>query len=144
MLHIGIFIVWLPTVLVARNLTADFRSKDFWKAALRACPPWMKYLVYACSGYAILNFIVFMAAGPPKGGSGPMNAAEIRGFSGHWMAFYSAAMAVLYSAAHAKNRDAARRCPMGTPSAHLLSSAINAANMLLSHHSLLGRALRRD
>ena len=36
----------------------------------------------------------------PKGDSGANPPAIVwRGFSGHWMAFYSAALAILYSAA---------------------------------------------
>ena len=41
-LHIGIFLVWIPTVLVANNLSKDCRRSDFWKVALRGCPDWMK------------------------------------------------------------------------------------------------------
>jgi hypothetical protein len=113
LLHFGIFVVWLPAILVSTQLTRDFKRKDFWKAALRGCPPWMKYMVYGFFGYALLNFIVFLVNAPPKGGFGPISPTVVRGFSGHWMAFYSAAMALLYSAAHVKDRDAGRRCPQG-------------------------------
>jgi hypothetical protein len=112
-LHVGVFVVWLPTVFASSGLTSGFQRKDFWKASLRGCPPWMRYMVYGFLGYAVLNFVIFMANAPPKGGSGPMPAAVVRGFSGHWMAFYSVAMATLYSAAHVKDRDAARRCLQG-------------------------------
>jgi hypothetical protein len=113
LLHVGIFVVWLPAVLVTTRLTRDFKQRDLWKAALRGCPPWMKYMVYGFFGYAMLNFVVFLANAPPQGGSGPMPPIVVPGFSGHWMAFYSAAMALLYSAAHVKDRDAGRRCPQG-------------------------------
>jgi hypothetical protein len=113
LLHVGIFVVWLPAVLVTTRLTRDFKQRDLWKAALRGCPPWMKYMVYGFFGYAMLNFVVFLANAPPQGGSGPMPPIVVRGFSGHGMAFYSAAMALLYSAAHVKDRDAGRRCPQG-------------------------------
>jgi len=113
LLHVGIFVVWVPAVLVARYATADFPNKDFWKAALRACPPWMRYVVYVCFVYALLNFAYFITTVPKQGGSGPMDPAQVRGFSGHWMAFYAAAMALLYSSTHVKARDAARRCPNG-------------------------------
>jgi hypothetical protein len=111
-LHIGIFVVWLPTVLVAARMSADFENKDTWKAALRGCPRWMRYMTYGFFGYALLNFVVFMITAP-KGGSGPMPPAVVRGFSGHWMAFYSAAAAVLYSATHISDRDQVRRCANG-------------------------------
>jgi hypothetical protein len=112
-LHVGIFVVWIPAVLVSQRLTAEVARKDFWKAALRGSPPWMKYMVYGFFGYALLNFAIFITHPPSKGGSGPMPPDVVRGFSGHWMAFYAAAMAILYSAAHAKDRDASRRCLNG-------------------------------
>jgi len=112
-LHIGIFVVWIPAVLVSQRLTAEVARKDFWKAALRATPSWMKYMVYGFFGYAVLNFAFFITQAPSKGGSGPMPPAVVRGFSGHWMAFYAAAMAILYSAAHAKDLGASRRCLSG-------------------------------
>jgi hypothetical protein len=118
-LHIGVFIVWLPAVIVAMSLVKDFKQKDFWKAAFRACPKWMKNLTYFFFGYAILNFVLFImlevGSGNSKGSGSGTPANILRGFSGHWMAFYSAAMAVLYSAIHVKEHDEARRCPNGHP-----------------------------
>jgi hypothetical protein len=114
-LHAGIFVVWIPTVLVAHQRTQDFRRGDFWKAALRGCPTWMKRLTYGFFVYAIVNFGYFFittaVAGPSH--AGPANAATLRGFSGHWMAFYSAAMSVLYSSARIPSTDAGRRCAQG-------------------------------
>jgi hypothetical protein len=109
-LHIGIFIVWIPTVLVASRLSADFKRKDMWKAALRGYPDWMKYMVYGFFGYAFLNFVIFLAATEPKSSSSQMTPEILRGFSGHWMAFYSAAAAVLYSATRVGDRDQRRKC----------------------------------
>jgi len=118
-LHVGIFIVWLPTVIIANRQVKDFKQKDFWKAALRACPKWMKYLTYFFFGYAILNFILFLildvSGGSSRGVSRGTPPNVFRGFSGHWMAFYCVAMATLYSAIHSEEHDAARSCPMGHP-----------------------------
>jgi hypothetical protein len=93
-------------------MSADFKKKDTWKAALRGCPPWMRDMVYGFFGYAFLNFAIFIIAAT-KGGSGPMPPAVVRGFSGHWMVFYSAAAAVLCSATHVNERDQGRRCTKG-------------------------------
>jgi hypothetical protein len=116
-LHVGIFVVWLPTVLVANTLVKDFKQRDFWKAALRACPKWMKYLTYFFFGYAIFNFALFIimdvSGGSGKGGGSGTPSNVYRGFSGHWMAFYCVAMAILYSAIHVREHDEARRCPNG-------------------------------
>jgi hypothetical protein len=118
-LHIGIFIVWLPTVLVANKLVKDFKQKDFWKAAFRACPKWMKNLTYFFFGYAILNFVIFLISDFVSGGSakdqGNTPSNVFRGFSGHWMAFYCVAMATLYSAIHIEKHDETRRCLNGHP-----------------------------
>lgn len=113
-LHGGIFIVWLPAILASLRLTKDFKRKDFWKAALRGCPPWMKFMTYFFFGYAIINFALFILAitGTAKGTT-PSTATELRGFSGHWMAFYSAALAMLYSAMHSDLFDKQRKCRNG-------------------------------
>lgn len=111
-LHVGIFVVLIPAVIVSQRLTSGVASKDFWKASLRASPPWMKSMVYGFFGYALLNFAIFIAHAPSKGSS-PMPPSVVRGFSGHWMAFYAAAMAILYSAARATDRDASRMCLNG-------------------------------
>jgi hypothetical protein len=118
-LHIGLFIVWFPAVIVANRLAKDFKQKDFWKAVLRACPRWMKSLTFFFFVYAIINFtlwvILDIGGGFAKGSGSKTPPNVLKGFSGHWMAFYSAAMAILYSAIHVTERDATRRCPTGHP-----------------------------
>jgi hypothetical protein len=98
-LHAAIFVVWIPTIGFARFQTRDFKRKDFWKAAMLGCPPWMKRLTSGFFAYAVLNFAYFFITTAAAGAkhSGPADAATLRGFSGHWMAFYSAAMSILYS-----------------------------------------------
>ncbi len=110
MLHVGIFVVWIPAVLVAQRLVGSTNRKDFWKVVLKGSPDWMRYMVYGFFGYALLNFLFFMTKAPSGGGGNPP-AVVWRGFSGHWMAFYSAALAVLYSAA--RTADTALRCTNG-------------------------------
>ncbi|MGA2256272.1 MAG: hypothetical protein ABSG53_16610 [Thermoguttaceae bacterium] len=119
-LHFGIFVVWLPAVIVSNGLARDFKRMDFWKAALRGCPDWMRWLTYAFFGYAVVNFLLFVAVAPARGAGGAGGGANVppdvfRGFSGHWMAFYSAAAAILYSAIVVSHSDSARRCPNGHP-----------------------------
>lgn len=103
-LHVVIFVVWFPTVVTSNRMTRDVPSGDFWKAALRGCPPWMRYTVFGFFAYAIVNFMLCM--------SGLGN--EFRIFSGHWMAFYSTAVAVMYSAARVHRVDA-RGWSLGHP-----------------------------
>jgi hypothetical protein len=116
-LHIGIFVVWIPTLIVSNRLVRDFKRKDYWKAALRGCPRWMRWMTFGFFGYAMINFVTFVMAGPPGRAvpNAPAPPIVFRGFSGHWMAFYSVALATLYSAAAVSKRDSARCCPEGHP-----------------------------
>jgi hypothetical protein len=113
-LHVGIFVVWFPAILVAQRRVGTTRSKNFWKLALKGSPDWMLYAFYVISGYAVLNFIIFMThVSPKESGSSPQpDMGHV--FSGHWLIFYSAAFAILYSAAVSAN--AGPRCMNG----HLL------------------------
>jgi hypothetical protein len=114
LLHVGIFVVWIPTVLVAQRLGSGLRRQDFVKVALRRCPGWTWYSVFGFFGYAVLNFILFAAHAPPKGGFSAMTPTVLRGFSGHWMAFYSVAAAVLFSAARMTEAEwQGRKCVNG-------------------------------
>jgi len=113
-LHIGIFIVWFPTVLVASRLTRGAKRKEFWKVTLAGCPKWMRTALYGIFGYAILNFISFMIVTinhPQTRGDAPPEV--VRGFSGHWMVFYSVGFATLYSASAIGYSGMDRKCPNG-------------------------------
>lgn len=110
-LHIGIFVVWLPTVLVSTRTARFTNQKDFWKVALSGCPPWMRKALYLVFGYAILNFIIFIFA--MKYQAGVPSAADFRGFSGHWMVFYGVAFAMLYSVRRAPQLLQDRKCVNG-------------------------------
>lgn len=114
-LHIGIFVVWIPTIFVTRKLTKDVPSRDWWKAALRGCPTWMKYGTFSAFGYALLNFAIFLALAPAEPTSQGMSPIDVRGFSGHWMAFYAVACSVLYSSSRLENAATNRKCPNGHP-----------------------------
>jgi hypothetical protein len=120
-LHVGIFPLWLPVILIARKLAGPkqlTRLAD-WNAVLSDCPAWMRYMTYAFFVYAIVNFVVFMfivifiaPPGPMQPGAGPP-APVWRGFSGHWMAFYSAGLAVVATAYRRGLSNLARKCPNG-------------------------------
>jgi len=115
-LHVGIFVVWLPAVLVANKLATGVSRADYWRAVLRGCPKWMQYMVYGFSGYAVINFALFFL-GTSQGeidstGSDSIPSSVFRGFSGHWMAFYSAALAILYSGIKVR-LTRPRKCPAG-------------------------------
>lgn len=110
----GLFIVWLPTVLIASRLTHDFKQKDLWRAALRGCPKWMKRAVWVIFGYAWVGFFAL-----PFLYGGGMSLADnnARSMSAVMLAFYSVASALLYSAIRVNKLDASRRCVNGHPMA---------------------------
>lgn len=110
-LHVGIFVVWFPAVFVAKARVGNLRRKDFWKVALQGSPDWMRYAVYAFGGYALVNFALFTLNAPTGGGGENPPAIVWRGFSGHWMLFYSAALAILYAAVN--QEETTQRCING-------------------------------
>ena len=81
-------------------LLLSSKGENFWRAALRACPRWMKWLTYFLIAYAILNFIVFVNRIGHREGLQPdqIMALVLRGISGEWMAVYSAALLIFSSA----------------------------------------------
>jgi hypothetical protein len=108
LLHVGIFIVWLPAVLVVNNLARNFKRKDLWRASLRGCPRWMKLMVYFFFGYALVNFIMVMFVHTGSGNAlpnGGSHSHDFRGFSGHWMVFYATALALMYSYIKVKSNE---------------------------------------
>jgi hypothetical protein len=113
-LHIGIFPLWLPVMWMANKMTGGARRMDFWKVAFAGCPAWMKYMTYGFFEYAIVNFAIFFVTAPtgkPSDGAPPSSVWH--GFSGHWMAFYSAGLAIVTSAYRRGISNLERRCPNG-------------------------------
>jgi hypothetical protein len=112
-LHIGIFVVWIPTVLTFMRVARYASRSDSWKFAFAGCPDWMRRSVYVLFGYAIFNFILFMATMHGNKPTGDAPPSVVRGFSGHWMVFYGAAFATLYSAIYSPHLYRERKCPQG-------------------------------
>jgi hypothetical protein len=99
MLQVGIFVVWIPAALVSLKRIGYQREKNYWKLALRGSPESIRYMVYGFGGYAMVKLAIFFFQGP-QGFSGEDHPTVVwRFISGFWMAFYSGALAILYSAA---------------------------------------------
>lgn len=109
-LHIGIFVVWPAAILCGNALTKDFPRDQTWKAALRGCPKPMQYGLQGVFAYVFLNFAHFVVT---TGENSRSSAVMIRGFSGHWLVFYYAAFAVLFSYLQVQKEDPTRRCRNG-------------------------------
>jgi hypothetical protein len=117
-LHVGIFPLWIPVVLIGQKITGGTSRKDFWKVMLSGCPPWMKYMTYGFFIYAIANFVIFIATAPTgKQSFGGAPPSVWHGFSGHWMAFYAAGLAISTSVYRRGIGNLVPRCPNG----HLVS-----------------------
>ncbi len=95
-LHLGVFVVWFPAIFVAKKKVGNTHRKHFWKLVLTGAPDWMRYFVYAVFFYGFVGGFVSEAHAPA--GNGFADVSQWRIFSGGWMAFYSAAFAILYAA----------------------------------------------
>jgi hypothetical protein len=106
----GVFVVFLPTVLVMNQLSRDFKQKDIWRAALRGCPQWMRRAVWVIFGYGWIGFFAL-----PLLFGGGMDAAanKARSMSATLLIFYVIPVAILYSATQVKRVDDSRRCVNG-------------------------------
>jgi hypothetical protein len=113
-LHIGVFVVWIPAVIVSIRVMRRIRGRKFWHIVLENCPFWMRTIVQVTFIYAIANFVLFLisTAGHPVPAGDP-SPPELRGFSGHWMVFYAAAFAALYATIHSPNLLGTRYCYRG-------------------------------
>ena len=137
LLHIGIFVVWLPAVLAGQVLAHQTPPADLWKTVLRGCPAWMKAVAPALFFYAFINFFVSFADSPETDPApGPMPAGVVRGFSGHWMLFYGLAFAILYSFIRIKVAlPPSRMCSYGHP-VHESSSVCEQCGASASHNTV--------
>jgi hypothetical protein len=114
-LHIGIFPLWLPVVLIALKMSGG-RSQDFWKGVLADYPAWMKYAWIGFIAYAVVNFIVcsVLLSSYPKGGPGAAPPYLMwRLTSGHWMLFYGAGLLMVTTAWRRGLFNLQRRCANG-------------------------------
>ena len=114
-LHIGIFPLWLVVVLLAQQMSGGMRPGwRGWWALLDGCPRWMKLMTQGFFIYALVNFAIFMVIAPT--GKRPTTGTPSvvwHGFSGHWMAFYSAGLAILTAAYRRGLRNLRPKCPNG-------------------------------
>jgi hypothetical protein len=96
-------VVWVPTVIIASHMTRHVSRNDFWRVALEGCPVWMRRGLRVIVGYSVLNFVFYIVKleGKKTLSSDQTTSVDLSGFSGHWMIFYAAAFAILYSRIHA-------------------------------------------
>ncbi|MCW0460360.1 hypothetical protein NB717_001428 [Xanthomonas sacchari] len=112
-MHFGVFIVWLPTVLLFLRLNHTLKSRHSWKRSLAGSPRWMRYATYGLFAYAIVNFLIVahLTGDQPKAPG--VTPTLLRGFSGHWMFFYGMAFSMLYSVYRKPWLLSVAKCPSG-------------------------------
>jgi len=110
LLFFTLVVVWVATIFASHRLTRESQQKDFWRAALRGCPKWLRTTLWILLGYTWVGFLAWtwLFGG---GADAPANAA--RGMSGMLLGFYGIAACVLYSATRAGKFDETRRCLNG-------------------------------
>ena len=119
LLHIGIIVVWMPTVFLTRRVARGERRQDVRKVLWSGCPRWMQRMWFVLVPYVVLNFVYFIATSADhRHRSNVIDAATLRGFSGHWMIFYGAAFMTLYSVRHRPELLRPRTCPHGHAVSH--------------------------
>jgi hypothetical protein len=96
-LHGGVILLGFPMVLCSQKLAFGAQKKDFWKAALKNCPVWMKNMIGFFFLYGVINFILFISKSETIISSHGTPASVFKGFSGHWMIIYSMEVAVFYA-----------------------------------------------
>jgi len=129
LLHVGIFVVWLPAILkIKKNKVLEEYKKNntikrinpipFFKVLSKNTPKILTTIAICSFFYAFINFILFFLSNPGQTtiieghyfltNKGQIiktltqqqyhhyNALNVRGFSGHWMLFYSLAALILY------------------------------------------------
>lgn len=87
-LHVGIFVVFVPSLLYARRIGGQW-NRLAWEEVSKRCPRWISRATLLIGAYAFINFALFMMTNNKQ----PL--AVLRGFSGHWMIFYFSAFAIL-------------------------------------------------
>lgn len=111
----GIFVVWLPAVLLVRRNHSDGHLQLSWKdmlASCPSCPSWMRRAVYGLFAYAVLSFFLAMGTDAHSEWTG------LRALSGHGMLFYGTALAIFYARWSQRRPPPARRCLLGHATGH--------------------------
>jgi|ERR1017187_376651 hypothetical protein len=90
LLHIGIFVVWIPLVISA-NRTMPKPGRGNLEHLFAVLPRWVRIAIGVLFAYALLNFVYFIYCTQQYPRHKVPFLVELRGFSGHWMMFYGVA-----------------------------------------------------
>ena len=115
-LHLTAILLAFPMIVAGHLIAGDpmdvaYLSSSDVHLVLQACSPAMRGVIYGFAGYAMVNFAFF--AWQIASGAHVDDAATLRGFSGHWMAFFAAEMAIMWT--YVTRATTVARCPNGHP-----------------------------
>jgi hypothetical protein len=155
-IHFAIFPPFFAALWYAQRIGGkDHRSHD---RVANSAPRWLRILAAVCFAYALVNFGVFMVlneGGSPHERNGKyvlqshgrvlreLSEAEyhrhqahvVRGFSGHWMLFSSAALMILVGAARLSHRSARQRAALVlSPTEHPGAPGVTVALVAEARH----------
>jgi uncharacterized membrane protein YtjA (UPF0391 family) len=100
-------VVTLISIFVSNHTVKNYLPRDFWKAALRGCPKWLKYLPLILFVYANLFYFIHGSFSVPE------SAKNMQVGCAFYMSIYALCLALLYSALQIQYVDKVRRCPNG-------------------------------
>jgi hypothetical protein len=111
-MHLGLFAVAIPTIIISNKVLSSVRPKDLWAAMRAATPVWLYRFVRVLGIYWVMVFLVFiLIVSKHETPDGPMSARTLAFFAAGWTTGYAALAQYLYLV---RNRLVARRlCPQG-------------------------------
>jgi len=103
LINAGIIITIWPAIIIAKETRDASAMVDPKELLFRVCPRWLSAMTGFLLIYAFAGLIYFVFKRYSANSSLADNS--FRGFSGHWMALYSLALAILYSCERLKNNN---------------------------------------
>ena len=86
----GVMVVIYPALIISKKTRGELTEKDFRKAISGVCPRWLLIMNRLVIMYA-LGWLIFCIYKKYFADS-----SDFRGFTGHWMLFYSISFKLLY------------------------------------------------
>lgn len=101
LIYIGAIATIYSAIIISRKTRNEIDVEDYKKAIFFACPKWLSmmngfFIMYVLGGLIFLVFKRYFVGSSVANEQG-IPANGFRGFSGHWMVFYSLALALLCS-----------------------------------------------
>jgi len=109
-LNLVMMVVCLVSIFLSNRMSENYPLKEFWKATLRGCPDWLKYLPVCLLAYAFL-FATLNQGG--KGHGVPGSLLRVQESAAFGIAIYALCLAIFYSALHVQGVEETRKCPNG-------------------------------